>query len=84
MRKRRTKRPAKAVRKHAVYANLNVPELTKAGSGLELYVYAEGQKLGEMDIGRGGLYWKGGKRHGRKRIDWTHFAEMMDALAYGK
>ena len=40
-------------RKHAVYANLNVPELTKAGSGLELHIYASGEKLGEVDIGRG-------------------------------
>ena len=27
-------------RKHAVDANLNVPELTKAGSRLELYIHA--------------------------------------------
>jgi hypothetical protein len=46
-------------RKHAVYVNLNVPELTKAGSGLELYIYSRGEKLGEVDIGRGGFYWKG-------------------------
>ncbi|MGI8497511.1 MAG: hypothetical protein ACR2OG_08025 [Gemmatimonadaceae bacterium] len=70
-------------RKHAVYANLNVPELTKAGSGLELYIYAKGEKLGELDIGRGGLYWRGGGRHRRRRIDWTRFALKMDELAYG-
>jgi hypothetical protein len=74
---------AALVRKHAVYANLNVPELTKAGSGLELYIYARGEKLGEVDIGRGGFYWKGGGRHRRKRISWTDFAAKMNELAYG-
>ena len=70
-------------RKHAVYVNLNVPELTKAGSGLELYIYAHGEKLGEVDIGRGGFYWKGGGRQRRKRISWTDFAAKMNELAYG-
>src|SRR3982751_3118986 len=81
MRKRSKVKPPQ--RKHAVYANLNVPELTKAGSGLELYIYARGEKLGEVDIGRGGFYWKGGGRHRRKRISWTDFAAKMDELAYG-
>jgi hypothetical protein len=68
-----------SARKHAVYVNLNVPELTKAGSGLELYIYA----LGEVEIGRG-LYWKGGGRQRRKRISWTDFAAKMNELAYGR
>ena len=75
MRKRSKARPVE--RKHAVHATLNVPELTKAGSGLELYIY------GEVEIGRGGFYWKGGGRHRRKRISWTDFAAKMDELAYG-
>ena len=83
MRKRKRSKPAHVERKHAVHATLNVPELTKAGSGLELYIYARGEKLGEVDIGRGGLYWRGGKRHRRKRISWTDFAAKMDELAYG-
>lgn len=70
-------------RKHAVYATLNVPELTKAGTSLFLYVYASHEKIGELEIGRGGLYWKGGKRHRRKRISWTAFSEMMDERVYG-
>jgi hypothetical protein len=81
---RKRSRAKHVVRKHAVYANLNVPELTKAGSGLELYIYASGEKLGEVDIGRGGFYWKGGGRHRRKRISWTDFAAKMDELAYGR
>jgi hypothetical protein len=81
---RKPSKPKHIPRKHAVYANLNVPELTKAGSGLELYIYASGEKLGEVDIGRGGFYWKGGRRHRRKRISWTDFAAKMDELAYGR
>src|SRR4029453_3518193 len=70
-------------RKHAVYANLHVPELTKAGGGPEPYIYARGEKLGEVDIGRGGFYWKGGGRHRRKRISWTDFAGKMEGPGYG-
>jgi hypothetical protein len=81
---RKRSRSKRILRKHAVYVNLNVPELTKAGSGLELYIYSRGEKLGEVDIGRGGFYWKGGYRHSRKRISWTDFAAKMDELAYGR
>lgn len=71
-------------RKHAVKAFLEVPELAKAGSSLNLNVYANGQKIGELIIGRGSLYWFGRNRRERKRIRWSKFAEMMDELAYGK
>ncbi|MEP6692105.1 MAG: hypothetical protein ABJD07_13175 [Gemmatimonadaceae bacterium] len=76
------KRAPVRVRKHAVYANLNVPELTKAGSSLELYIYAEGEKIGELELGRGGVYWRGGRRQRRKRLSWSRFAEVMDDLSY--
>lgn len=70
-------------RKHTVYANLNVPELTKAGSSLELYIYASGEKLGELELGRGGVYWRGGRKQRTKRYSWTRFAEIMNERAYG-
>lgn len=70
------------VRKHSVHVTLNVPQLTKAGSGLELYLYAEGEKLGQLDIGRGGIYWRGGNRRKVKRISWSRFAEMLDDVSY--
>jgi hypothetical protein len=71
-------------RKHAVHARLNVPHLTKAGSGLELEIYAEDEKIGTLTIGRGSLFWKGGKRHKEKQISWTSFARMMDLMVYGE
>ena len=73
----------RAVRRHAVRAELKVPELTKAGSSLDLQVYLDQEKIGHLILGRGGLYWQGGKRHRSKRISWTRFAQLMDELAYG-
>lgn len=76
--------PRKKLRKkHSVKANLHVLELTRAGSSLDLAIYADEEKIGTMIIGRGSLVWQGGKRKGRKRIGWSRFAEMMDRLAYG-
>lgn len=75
------RRPA---RKHAVKAYLKVPQLSKAGNSPSLEIFAQGQKLGEAVIGRGSLYWYGRNRQKRKRISWSHFAGMMDILAYGK
>ena len=70
-------------RKHLVKAHLQVMELAKAGSSLELEIYASKEKLGTLIIGRGSLYWYGRNRHKSKRISWSRFAEMMDELAYG-
>ncbi len=75
-----TKKP---VRKHSVKANLQVVELTKAGTSLDLAIYADKEKLGTIVIGRGALYWKGANRQKGTRIGWTRFAQMMDELAYG-
>ena len=52
----------KPTRKHSVKANLHVVELTRAGSSLDLEVYADQEKIGTMIIGQGSLSWKGGKR----------------------
>ena len=72
------------IKKHSVKANLRVMELTRAGSSLDLAIYADKEKIGTMIIGRGSLSWKGGKRQITKRISWSRFAEMMDELAYGR
>ena len=67
---------------HTVRAALHVPGLSKAGSSLTLLIYAHMEKIGEIELGRGSLFWRGGKRQKRKRIGWSRFAEMMDDLAY--
>ncbi|MEP7060858.1 MAG: hypothetical protein ABI881_00535 [Betaproteobacteria bacterium] len=71
-------------RRHEVKADLANFELAKARSSLNLKIYAGGEKIGELEIGRGSLYWYGARRQRSKRIDWSKFAQMMDGLAYGE
>ena len=70
-------------RRHEVKATLTVHALSKAGTALNLEIFSAGQKIGELEVGRGSLYWTGRARHRSKRLSWTRFAEMMDQLAYG-
>jgi hypothetical protein len=71
------------VRKHEVRAAFSNFMLAKAKSALTLQVYAKGEKVGELQIGRGSLYWWGRNRQIHKRISWSRFTKMMDELAYG-
>lgn len=71
-------------RKHEVRAHMSNVELVKAKSSLNLEIFARGKKLGEIEVGRGSIYWWGANRQRSKRINWTRFAEMMDELAYGR
>lgn len=80
---RRSRRRPESTRVHIVRARLSVHELSKAGTSLHVEITARGEKIGELEIGRGSLYWKGGKRQIRKRLRWPQFAELMDTLAYG-
>ena len=80
---KRSRRATGAERVHSVKANMSVHGLSKAGTSLHLEISARGEKIGELEIGRGSLYWKGGKRHRKKRLHWTKFAEMMNREVYG-
>ena len=71
------------IRKHSVKANMHVVELTRAGTSLDLEIYADNEKIGTLIIGQGSLSWRGGKRRNSERIPWSRFAAMMDELAYG-
>ena len=42
-----------SLRKHEVKADLHNFELAKAKSSLNLEIYAEGEKIGELEVGRG-------------------------------
>jgi hypothetical protein len=77
------KRRRRARKKHEVKAELSNFGLARARASLNLKIYANKEKIGELEIGRGSLYWHGRSRHRSKRINWTRFAEMMDDLAYG-
>jgi hypothetical protein len=74
---------AKKTRVHSVKANLQVVELTKAGSSLDLEIFNDEGKLGTIIIGRGSLYWIGANKQKSNRISWSKFANMMNKLAYG-
>jgi hypothetical protein len=71
-------------RKHKVTASLTVHGLSKAGTSLSLEIYADDEKIGHLDIGRGSVNWTGARRQSTKRISWSRFATHMDDLAYGK
>lgn len=75
---------SKRVRKHEVNAELKVLGLTKAGTSLELEIFADGEKIGRLVIGRGSLNWSGARRQRVKRIPWSDFARHMDEIAYGR
>jgi hypothetical protein len=83
--KRKPKRRTKALaRAYEVKAEISNATLAKAKSALTLQIYRKQLKLGELQIGRGSLFWAGARRQSAKRIHWGRFAEMMDRLAYGK
>jgi hypothetical protein len=71
-------------RKHLVRASLTVHSLSKAGTSLTLQIFADDEKLGELEIGRGAVYWSGRNRKTAKRLDWTRLAAYLDKLAYGE
>jgi len=73
----------KQVRKHEVRAALSNFTLAKAKSALTLQIYANGEKVGELQIGRGSLYWWGRKKQIQTHVSWGRFTKMMDDLAYG-
>jgi len=73
-----------ATKRFKVRAELDNFELAKAKSALTLQIYSRGEKVGELQVGRGSLYWSGARRQKEKRIGWGKFAEMMDLLAYGR
>ena len=72
------------LKKHTVTARVQILDLTKAGSSMELDIYANKEKIGTVIIGRGSLTWRGGKRQRDKRLSWSEFAKMMDEYAYGE
>lgn len=73
----------RAYKKHTVSARVQILDLTKAGSSMDLEIYANDEKIGTIIIGRGSLTWRGGRKKRDKRIPWSEFAEMMDKWSYG-
>ena len=71
-------------KKHSVKANLQIFNLSKAGTSLELEVFEQKtktkrQKIGTIIIGRGSITWKKRKGQIGKRKSWAQLAELMEA-----
>ena len=75
---------SKVSRKHEVRAELSNFTLAKAKSALKLEIYARSERVGELQVGRGSLYWWGKHRQKSKRVSWSRFTDMMNRLAYGE
>jgi hypothetical protein len=68
-------------KKHEVKVKVQVLELSKAGSGIVLEIFAEGNKLGEIEIGHGSFGWRKAKgKSGFKRMDWSTFTGKLNEL----
>ncbi|MBA3804833.1 MAG: hypothetical protein H0X14_03865 [Acidobacteria bacterium] len=76
-------RKKKTLKKHTVKANVQILDLTKAGSSIEFKIYASEKRIGRIVIGRGSLTWYGRSRKHGKTYSWSEFAEKMDELSYG-
>lgn len=66
----------------SVKASLKNVELVRAGSSIRLEVFRKGEKLGELEIGRGSIFWSGAHRQKRKRLHWDKVADQFNRLAY--
>ena len=76
--KKRTKQ-----RKHRVKAMVQIEELAKAGSAIYLDIFADAEKIGRVEIGRGSFTWYGKNREKGRRISWSTFAGLLDEHCYG-
>lgn len=56
--------------------------LTRAKSSITLEVFDRGEKLGELQIGRGSMFWWGAKRQKGKRLWWGQVATAFNKIAY--
>ena len=76
-------RKKETLKKHTAKANVQILDLTKAGSSIDFEIFANKKKIGTIIIGRGSLTWSGRSRKHKKSYSWSEFAELMDELSYG-
>lgn len=65
-------------RKHTANARVQVLGLSKAGTSIDVDLFADKEKLGTLVVGRGSLTWYGNKWKNGRRFSWSRFAELMD------
>jgi hypothetical protein len=76
-----SKRKSRPVRKYSAKAKVQVMELSKAGTSIEVELFADKEKLGTLVIGRGSLTWFGKNSKTGQRFPWSKFAAYMDRAA---
>ena len=64
--------------RHSVTASMNVIELSKSGSAIELVINSDDEVLGTMRIGRGSIGWKAKNKQTYNDIPWPKFAKMIE------
>lgn len=66
-------------RKHKVTGTIANLDLAKAGTSISLEIFANDEKIGTLEIGRGSMRWKGkNKRKDSFVKTWSQFAEWME------
>jgi hypothetical protein len=65
-------------RRHHVRASVQVGSLTKAGTSIDLEVFAANEKIGTLVIGRGSITWYGRKWRNGRSWSWSRFADFME------
>ena len=55
-------------RRHSVKVTLEVRKFSPVGTSLKLVIKSRRKKLGEFEVGQGGVRWWGKYRHTSKRI----------------
>jgi hypothetical protein len=73
-------RKKRSLRKHTVKAAVQNIDLTKAGTSISLSVYAAGEKIGTVELGRGSLRWYGKNKQKPTPISWSRLADWMETL----
>jgi hypothetical protein len=69
----------KRPRKHTVKASVSNIDLTRAGTSISLEVFADKEKLGTVELGRGSIRWYGRNKQIPILIPWSRFSAWMDA-----
>lgn len=59
----------------SVHNGLDIPQLTKSGSGVTFVVMSDGRKVGTLTVGSGSVTWQ---RHKRKeKLNWDQFGKRL-------
>ena len=69
---------AKRRRTHTAKAWMQVMDLSKAGTAINVELFADQEKIGTLVIGRGSLTWYGKKWKQGRWFPWPRFAEFME------